>query len=113
MKVSWLGWLPAREFALPRGGSGAGGSGAGASASATTPTERPTATPTGTPIEKTDAIIFAHGFLGSRFDQAHVCEALASDGFVVLAPEFAESLAGSFVPNDLTDRPAIVQAKKQ
>ena len=100
MKVSWLGWLPAREFALPRGGSGAG-----ASVSATTPTE--------TPTEKTHAIIFAHGFLGSRFDQAHVCEALASDGFVVLAPEFAESLAGSFVPNDLTDRPAIVQAKKQ
>jgi len=45
------------------------------------------------------AVIFAHGYLGSRFDMLHLCELLASQGFVVAAPDFAEGLSGS-VPAD-------------
>ena len=42
-----------------------------------------------------DAILFAHGFLGSVYDFAHAAEALASDGFTVVAPELPESLCAS------------------
>mmetsp|Transcript_8497 Transcript_8497/g.21211 ORF Transcript_8497/g.21211 Transcript_8497/m.21211 type:complete len:403 (+) Transcript_8497:32-1240(+) len=56
------------------------------------------------------AIIFCHGYLGSRFDMLHVCEALASKGFVVAAPELPESLSAGFTPNDDTTRTAIVEA---
>lgn len=42
------------------------------------------------------AIIVTHGFLGSRYDLAHVCERLAADGFVVIAPEFPESISGHY-----------------
>ena len=42
-------------------------------------------------------VLLAHGFLGSRFDLSHLGEALASDGFLVLSPEYPESLAASYV----------------
>eukprot|EP00584_Thalassiosira_punctigera_P014540 CAMPEP_0172576712 /NCGR_PEP_ID=MMETSP1067-20121228/137863_1 /TAXON_ID=265564 ORGANISM="Thalassiosira punctigera, Strain Tpunct2005C2" /NCGR_SAMPLE_ID=MMETSP1067 /ASSEMBLY_ACC=CAM_ASM_000444 /LENGTH=415 /DNA_ID=CAMNT_0013369389 /DNA_START=32 /DNA_END=1279 /DNA_ORIENTATION=- len=41
-------------------------------------------------------ILLAHGYLGSRFDLSHLGEALASRGFLVLAPEYPESLAASY-----------------
>ena len=74
----WLGspeFLPSNTFQIPRG---------------TTPlhenfAERPE-----------EAILFTHGFLGSPYEMTHVCERLAADGFVVMAPEFPESLTGSF-----------------
>jgi len=43
-------------------------------------------------------VILAHGYLGSRFDLSHLGEMLASEGFLVLAPEYPESLADSFDP---------------
>ena len=39
------------------------------------------------------AVVLCHGYLGSRFDLVDLAEALAASGFVVAAPEFAESLA--------------------
>ncbi|CAE7366051.1 unnamed protein product [Symbiodinium natans] len=41
------------------------------------------------------AIIFAHGYLGSRFDMLHLCERLASQGFIVASPDFSEGLSGA------------------
>ncbi|KAK3287682.1 hypothetical protein CYMTET_4818 [Cymbomonas tetramitiformis] len=57
------------------------------------------------------AIIFCHGYLGSRFDFLHACERLAAEGFIVAAPEFAESLSATpgFEPDAATTRPAIVR----
>jgi len=55
-------------------------------------------------------IIFAHGYLGSRFDMLELCERLARRGFVVAAPDFAESLSGSFEPTGATARGAILKA---
>jgi hypothetical protein len=40
----------------------------------------------------------------------HLAERLASKGFVVAAPEFAESLSASFEPSEGTSRQAIMQA---
>ena len=37
--------------------------------------------------------VLCHGYLGSRFDLVDLAEALAREGFLVLASEFAESLA--------------------
>jgi dienelactone hydrolase len=37
--------------------------------------------------------VLCHGYLGSRFDLVDLAEALANEGFLVIAPEFAESLA--------------------
>jgi hypothetical protein len=56
-------------------------------------------------------IIFAHGVLGSRFDMATLCEALAREGFVVSAADFAESISASFTPNQATTRNAIIEAQ--
>ena len=56
-------------------------------------------------------IVFAHGMLGSRFDMATLCEALAREGFVVSAADFAESISGSFTPNPQTSRGAIIEAE--
>ena len=39
-------------------------------------------------------VIFAHGYLGSRFDMLHLCESLARQGFLVAAPDFASALGG-------------------
>ena len=41
-------------------------------------------------------VIFSHGYLGSRFDLYPLAEALAAEGFIVLSPEYPESLADSF-----------------
>lgn len=41
-------------------------------------------------------VIFSHGYLGSRFDLYPLAEALAAEGFLVLSPEYPESLADSF-----------------
>jgi dienelactone hydrolase len=49
------------------------------------------ALPTRAPV-----VLLAHGYLGSRFDLSHLAERLASRGFVCFAPEYPESLAGSF-----------------
>ena len=57
-KQGWLSWAPSRRFQLPRGSS--------------------TLLPG--PHRKLEAIVFAHGFLGSPYDMAHVCERLAADG---------------------------------
>ena len=64
-----------REFELPRG------------------TALP---PEPTPVRPFEAIIFSHGFLGSKYDMAHVCEELAAKGFMVFAPEFALNIGGSW-----------------
>ena len=55
-------------------------------------------------------IIFAHGFLGSRFDMLHLCELLASRGYTVLAPELPESISNSFETTDGVSRDSIVDA---
>ena len=41
-------------------------------------------------------VLLAHGFLGSRFDLSHLGETLASNGFLVLSPEYPESLSSSY-----------------
>lgn len=85
--VGWLSWLPQRNFELPS---------AGVTGDRAAPnTARPG-----------DALIFAHGFLGSPFDMAHICEALAAAGFVVAAPELPESLSASY--NGIISRGEIV-----
>ena len=71
LKVGWLTWLPSRTFTLDRARV--------ASAPQLSTAARQGLRPGG------DALIFAHGFLGSPYDMAHACEALASDGFVVKA----------------------------
>ena len=43
----------------------------------------------------------------------HVCETLASAGFVVAAPEFAECIAGNYQPTGATSRVAIVDGAMQ
>lgn len=60
-----------------------------------------------------DAILFAHGFLGSVYDFAHAAEALASDGFTVVAPELPESLCASYIPPDGLGREEIIAAARE
>jgi hypothetical protein len=43
---------------------------------------------------------------------AHACEKLASEGFIVAAPEFGESLSASFDPNDQTTHAAVLKATR-
>lgn len=45
------------------------------------------------PSKVVGAVVLCHGYLGSRFDLVDLAEALAASGFLVAAPEFAESLA--------------------
>jgi len=52
-------------------------------------------------------VVLAHGFLGSRFDLSHLAEELASQGFIVVSPEFPESLAASYPRTKDVDRAAI------
>ncbi|KAL3791142.1 hypothetical protein HJC23_000562 [Cyclotella cryptica] len=47
-------------------------------------------------------VLLAHGYLGSRFDLSHYAEDLAAEGFLVLSPEYPESLADSY---DTTTKP--------
>eukprot|EP00966_Prymnesium_polylepis_P155402 3589274-Prymnesium_polylepis.2 len=85
--VGWLSWLPSRNCPLSVGDAA-----------------------TVHPLREGCCLVFAHGFLGSRFDMAHVCEVLAAHGFAVAAPELPESLAASFEPAAGVDRAAIVSA---
>jgi hypothetical protein len=48
----------------------------------------------GTPV-----VVVAHGFLGTRFDLSKFGEALAREGAVAIAPDFDETLAGSYTPD--------------
>lgn len=45
------------------------------------------------PIVPRGAVILCHGYLGSRFDLVDMAESLAAAGFLVVSPEFAESLS--------------------
>ena len=45
------------------------------------------------PKERAKAVVLCHGYLGSRFDLLDFAEELSKAGFVVAAPEFAESLS--------------------
>jgi len=47
-------------------------------------------------LPSSPVVILSHGYLGSRFDLYPLAEALASEGFLVLSPEYPESLADSF-----------------
>jgi hypothetical protein len=60
-----------------------------------------------------NGIIFCHGMLGSRFDMADLCSALARKGFVVSAADFAECISASFTPNEATSRDAIIKAEME
>mmetsp|Transcript_2817 Transcript_2817/g.4236 ORF Transcript_2817/g.4236 Transcript_2817/m.4236 type:complete len:406 (-) Transcript_2817:778-1995(-) len=52
-------------------------------------------------------VLFAHGYLGSRFDLSHIAEALAQEGFVCLSAEYPESLAASYNAKEGIDRATI------
>ena len=95
LEVDWLSWLPARPVSLSR---------------AAVPLHDPSFEVVS---PGSDALIFAHGFLGTPFDMAHACEALASDGFLVVAPECPESLSASYEARDGLTREAIVLATQQ
>ena len=95
LRVGWLGWLPKFDYALPCG------------AAVPVPLEGFGRARDG------DAILFAHGFLGSVYDFAHAAEALAADGFTVVAPELPESLCASYVPPDGLGREEIIAAARE
>ncbi len=98
LRVGWLSWLPRFDRPLPCGTTSWNGLPSGFSRSA----------------RQGDAIIFAHGFLGSPYDCAHICEALASDGFLVCAPEMPESLAASYrEPESGITREEIITASRE
>jgi len=100
LRVGWLSWLPTFDYALPCGAVAAApllssdGSGFGRARDG-------------------DAILFAHGFLGSVYDFAHAAEALAADGFTVIAPELPESLCASYIPPDGLGREEIIAAARE
>jgi len=95
LRVGWLSWLPKFDYNLPCGN------------------ERATELSGFPSALKGDAIIFAHGFLGSVYDFAHAAEALAADGFVVVAPELPESLSASYIPPEGLSREEIIAAARQ
>lgn len=47
------------------------------------------------------------------YDFAHAAEALAADGFVVVAPELPESLTASYIPNEGVDRTSIIAVTRE
>ena len=94
LEVDWLSWLPSRRVKLARAGASA-------------------CNPPSDDERLGDGLIFAHGFLGSPFDMAHACEALACDGFIVVAPECPESLSASYESREGLNREAIVRATQQ
>lgn len=55
-------------------------------------------------------VMFAHGYLGSRFDMSHIAETLAQDGFICVSPEYPESLAASYERIDGIDRSMITSS---
>ncbi|KAL1503119.1 hypothetical protein AB1Y20_011182 [Prymnesium parvum] len=91
LRVGWLAWLPRFQYDLPCGAAEASD---------------------GRRARDGDAILFAHGFLGSVYDFAHAAEALAADGFVVAAPELPESLSASYVAAEGMSREQIVAATR-
>jgi len=56
-------------------------------------------TPGATVKDGTPVVVVAHGFLGTRFDLSKFGEALARGGAVAIAPDFDETLAGSYTPD--------------
>ena len=56
-------------------------------------------TPGATVKDGTSVVVVAHGFLGTRFDLSKFGEALAREGAVAIAPDFDETLAGSYTPD--------------
>lgn len=102
LRVGWLSWLPRFERPLPCG-TAAAVRGPDDAAGGSPPRGFPPARPG-------DAVLFAHGFLGSAYDLAHAAEALAADGYVVVAPELPESLTASYVPAEGTGREEIIDA---
>ena len=98
LRVGWLGWLPSFGYNLPVNDA--------------VPAPLPE---TFGRARAGDAVLFAHGFLGSPFAFAHACEALASDGFVCIAPELPESLSASFAgqgPEEGLTRDEILNAAR-
>lgn len=93
LRVSWLSWLPRFDYQLPCG-------------IVETKPNLP-------PARESDCIMFAHGFLGSVYDFAHAAEALAADGFTVVAPELPESLCASYVPTPTLSRERIIAATRE
>ena len=57
------------------------------------------AAPGATVKEGTPVVVVAHGFLGTRFDLSKFGEAIAREGVVAIAPDFDETLAGSYTPD--------------
>ena len=55
--------------------------------------------PGATVKDGTPVVVVAHGFLGTRFDLSKFGEALAREGAVAIAPDFDETLAGSYTPD--------------
>ena len=53
-------------------------------------------------VNDVPVVVLAHGYLGSRYDLSHLGEALASEGFLVLSPEYPESLAASYDATEST-----------
>ena len=56
-------------------------------------------TPGATVKDGTPVVVVAHGFLGTRFDLSKFGEAIAREGAVAIAPDFDETLAGSYTPD--------------
>ena len=94
LRVGWLSWLPKFDYALPCG------------------TANVAPLPGFSRARNGHAIIFAHGFLGSVYDFSHAAEALAADGFTVVAPELPESLSASYVPPEGLGREEIIAAAR-
>ena len=95
LRVGWLTWLPKFDYALPVGAS------------------QPPPLPGFARARSDDCILFAHGFLGSVYDFAHAAEALAADGFTVVAPELPESLSASYIPPDDLTREEIIASARE
>lgn len=62
------------------------------------------------PDGEAPVVLLAHGYLGSRYDLAHLAEKLAERGFICIAAEYPESLAASYDPMNGVDRKRINQA---
>lgn len=60
-------------------------------------------------LPSSPVVILSHGYLGSRFDLYPLAEALASEGFLVLSPEYPESLADSFDAEIIDKRSGEIQ----
>ena len=89
-----MGWnLPSfvdRDFSLPSGSGGGSSKRVLAAASGNNDDPRLSLS------RSAPVVLLAHGYLGCRFDLSHIGEALASEGFLVFAPEYPESLAASY-----------------